>query len=219
MLIKVRLDWLEEYKRLHAAVWPRVLEMIKKANIRKYSIFYKDGYLFSYFEHTGEDLDADIAKIGEDPTVQKWWAITKPMLQPLETRAEGEWWASMDEIFHMNFGSERKEGVKMKRYGMVIKVLPEKFEEYKRLHAAVWPAVLDMIGKCNIRNYSIYHKDGYLFSYFEYTGKNFPADMSKMAADLTTQKWWAVCKPCQEPLPTRKEGEWWAEMEEVFHCE
>jgi L-rhamnose mutarotase len=107
----------------------------------------------------------------------------------------------------------------MKRYGMVIKVRPKKLEEYKRLHAAVWPDVLRMIRECNIRNYSIYHKDGYLFSYFEYVGQDFGADMAKMAADPTTQKWWDVCKPCQEPLATRAPGEWWADMEEVFHCE
>jgi L-rhamnose mutarotase len=107
----------------------------------------------------------------------------------------------------------------MQRYGMVIKVRPEKLDEYKRLHANAWPAVLQMIRDCNIRNYSIYHKDGYLFSYFEYIGTDFAADMAKMAADPTTQRWWAVCKPCHEPLPTRAEGEWWANMEEVFHCD
>jgi L-rhamnose mutarotase len=105
----------------------------------------------------------------------------------------------------------------MKRYGMVIKVRPEKLEEYTRLHAAVWPGVLDMIKKCNIRNYSIYHKDGYLFSYFEYVGKDFEADMARMAADPMTQRWWKVCMPCQEPLKARAPGEWWANMEEVFH--
>ncbi len=107
----------------------------------------------------------------------------------------------------------------MKRYGMVIKVRPEKLEEYKRLHAAPWPAVLDMIKQCHIRHYSIYHKDGYLFSYFEYTGDDFEADMAKMAADPVTQQWWEHCQPCQEPLDTRQEGEWWAEMEEVFHVD
>ncbi|MCL5103124.1 MAG: L-rhamnose mutarotase [Armatimonadetes bacterium] len=105
----------------------------------------------------------------------------------------------------------------MKRYGMVIKVKPEKLNEYKALHAAVWPDVLNMITKCNLRNYSIYYKDGYLFSYFEYVGDNYKADMEKMAADPTIQEWWAVCMPCQEPLETRAEGEWWADMEEVFH--
>ncbi|KAA6301103.1 MAG: L-rhamnose mutarotase [Candidatus Ordinivivax streblomastigis] len=107
----------------------------------------------------------------------------------------------------------------MTRYGSVIKVSPEKFEEYKRLHAAVWPGVLKMIIKCNIRNYSIYHKDGYLFSYLEYIGSDYEADMGKMAADPETQRWWDICKPCQRPLETRATGEWWADMEELFHLD
>ncbi len=107
----------------------------------------------------------------------------------------------------------------MKRYGMVIRIRPEKFEEYRKLHSAVWPGVLEMIGECNIRNYSIYHKDGFLFSYFEYHGNDFQADMAKMADDETTQKWWSYCEPCQNPLETRAPGEWWASMEEVFHCD
>jgi L-rhamnose mutarotase len=108
----------------------------------------------------------------------------------------------------------------MKRYGMVVRVRPEKLDEYKRLHANVWPGVLKTIRDCNIRNYSIFHKDGYLFSYFEYIGDDFDADMARMAADPVTQKWWEVCMPCQDPLPTRAEVEkWWAAMEEVFHCE
>jgi L-rhamnose mutarotase len=110
----------------------------------------------------------------------------------------------------------------MKRYGTVIGLRAEKIEEYKRLHAAVWPDVLKMIHECHIRNYSIYLRrldDGqhYLFSYFEYTGIDFAADMAKMATDPTTQKWWAVCMPWQKPLEDRASGEWWANMEEVFH--
>lgn len=108
---------------------------------------------------------------------------------------------------------------RVQRHGDVIGLREEKLEEYKKLHAAIWPEVLNMITECNIRNYSIYHKDRHLFSYFEYIGDDFDADMAKMAADPTTQKWWDVCKPCQEPLETRAEGEWWANMEEVFHCD
>lgn len=107
----------------------------------------------------------------------------------------------------------------MQRYGSVIKVQPDKLQEYKQLHAAVWPGVLRMITACHIRNYSIYYKDGFLFSYFEYIGKDYEADMAIMAADPETQRWWAVCKPCQKPLETRIEGEWWAGMEEVFHLD
>jgi len=112
----------------------------------------------------------------------------------------------------------------MKRYGWTIGLKAEKIEEYKRLHADVWPEVLDMIKQSNIQNYSIYLRrldDGrtYLFSYLEYTGDDFEADMAKMAADPTTQKWWDVCKPCQEPLSDLANGEWWADMEEVFHID
>jgi len=110
----------------------------------------------------------------------------------------------------------------MKRCGWVIGVRPEKLDEYKRLHAAVWPGVLKIIKLCRIRNYSIYLRqlpDGiyYLFSYLEYVGSDFAGDMAKMAADAETQRWWAVCKPCQVPLANRKPDEWWADMEEVFH--
>ncbi len=107
----------------------------------------------------------------------------------------------------------------MKRYGSVIKVREEHKAEYKRLHAAVWPGVLAKISDCNIRNYSIFLKEpeNLMFAYFEYHGTDYAADMAKMAADPETQRWWAVCIPCQEPLETRKDGEWWADMEEVFH--
>ena len=110
----------------------------------------------------------------------------------------------------------------MTRYGSVIGLRPEKIDEYKRLHAAVWPQVQAMISACGIRNYTIYLRQldqgrYYLFSTFEYVGSDFEADMAKMAADPVTQQWWALCKPCQVPLPNRAMGEWWAAMEEVFH--
>lgn len=105
----------------------------------------------------------------------------------------------------------------MKRYGSIIKIKPEKISEYKKLHSAVWPEVLNTISECNIKNYSIFLKDDLLFSYFEYHGTDYDADMKKMAADPTTQKWWDINKPLQAPLETAGEGEWWAGMEEIFH--
>lgn len=107
----------------------------------------------------------------------------------------------------------------MKRYGMVIGLRPECVEEYRRYHAAVWPEVLRMISACHIRNYSIFLRNGQLFSYFEYHGDDFGADMARMAADEKTQEWWAVMKPMQVPAEDRNAGEWWTEMEEVFHAD
>jgi L-rhamnose mutarotase len=62
-------------------------------------------------------------------------------------------------------------------------------------------------------------KDDFLFAYFEYHGTDYAADMANMAADAKTQEWWAIMMPMQKPLETRASGEWWANMDEVFHCD
>jgi len=81
----------------------------------------------------------------------------------------------------------------------------------------IWPEVARKIEQCNIRNYSIFHRDGLLFAYFEYVGTDFEADMEAMAADPRTQEWWDMVKPMQKPVENLRPGEWWADMEEVFH--
>jgi L-rhamnose mutarotase len=113
---------------------------------------------------------------------------------------------------------------RIERYGMVIGVKPDKIAYYKKLHAAAWPGVLAKIKECHIRNYSIYLREVergqyLLFSYFEYTGDDFNADMARMAADPETQRWWKETDPCQSPIPTRSEKEFWSRMGEVFHTD
>jgi L-rhamnose mutarotase len=109
----------------------------------------------------------------------------------------------------------------MKRYAAVLGLKGDAIDEYKRLHRAVWPDVLQQIERSGIRNYSIFLKEpeNLLFAYYEYDGNDHDADMAAMAADPVTQKWWAICDPMQEPLTTRKSEEWWAGMEEVFHTD
>ena len=107
----------------------------------------------------------------------------------------------------------------MKRFGQTIRLKPGKAAEYIKLHAAVWPAVLRMIKECNIYNYSIFVKDNVLFAYFEYTGIDFEADMAKMASDEVTRKWWDVVKPLMSPVENIQPGEFWANMEEIFHLD
>lgn len=105
----------------------------------------------------------------------------------------------------------------MKRYGSVVRVKLEALEEYKRIHKEVWPEVLQTIYQCNIRNYSIFYREGYLFSYYEYVGKNHEEDMKKMAKCPKTQQWWEITDPMQYPIDSVEQGQWWAPFEEVFH--
>ena len=50
----------------------------------------------------------------------------------------------------------------------------------------------------------------------EYTGKDYEADMALISADPVTQDWWKVTAPMQNPVPQKKENEWWHQIPEVF---
>ncbi len=105
----------------------------------------------------------------------------------------------------------------MKRYAQIIELLPEKKEEYMKLHEVVWPEIAKLIYDCNIRNYSIFYRNNLLYAYYEYIGNDFEANMKKMEDNPINKKWWGVCKPCHKPLDDRKEGEWWASLDEIWH--
>jgi L-rhamnose mutarotase len=108
---------------------------------------------------------------------------------------------------------------RVERRSMVIGVRPEKLDEYRILHAEVWPEVLEQIRRCHISNYSIFYRDGLLFGYLEYSGDDWEGDMRRMAEDPATQRWWALTDPCQVPVSSAAADEHWAPMAEVFHME
>jgi L-rhamnose mutarotase len=99
-VIRLKPDKAGEYIRYHKEVWPAVLRMIKQCYISNYSIFFKDNWLFAYFEYTGNNFDNDIARMAADKLTQKWWEVVKPLMDPLESRQTDEFWADMEEIFH-----------------------------------------------------------------------------------------------------------------------
>jgi L-rhamnose mutarotase len=103
----------------------------------------------------------------------------------------------------------------------IIGIRPEAVAEYKRLHAEAWPEVLACLSEANLRNYSIYLKEpeNLMFSYWEYVGEDFAADRAKMLTEPKIQEWSQICAPLQVPLESRREGEWWALMDEVFHLD
>ena len=107
------------------------------------------------------------------------------------------------------------------RMGMVISVKPEKLDEYKRLHAEPWPEMDAALSAANIRNYSIYLREpeNLLFGYWEYVGPDYVADMKVLGEKAITKEWLALTDPCQVPLKTATEGEWWSMMPEVYHLD
>ncbi len=101
MMIRLKAEKKEEYIKLHAAVWPEVLAILSEHHIKNYSIFLKDDLLFGYFEYHGNNYEKDMQQISEHETTKRWWQHTIPCQEPLSTRKPNEWWASMQEVFHL----------------------------------------------------------------------------------------------------------------------
>ena len=59
------------------------------------------------------------------------------------------------------------------RYAMAVRLKDEKREFYIENHANVWPEILEELKKINVKNYSIYLKEDFMFGYLEYDGNNF----------------------------------------------
>ena len=110
----------------------------------------------------------------------------------------------------------------VRRFHGVTGLRKEKADYYFKLHAKVWPGVLRMIEQANIRNFSIAVKEIegklYLFSYYEYVGDDYEADMKRVAADPETQRWYKETEPCQLPLPdAAAQGIIWSDAKEIFY--
>ncbi len=102
MVIRIRPEKVAEYKRLHADSNPGVRDLLRRANIRNFSIFLRqldDGqyYLFGYYEYSGDNYEGDMAKLAAEPRNKEWLAVTDPMQIPL--RGERSW-AVMEEVYH-----------------------------------------------------------------------------------------------------------------------
>jgi L-rhamnose mutarotase len=107
----------------------------------------------------------------------------------------------------------------VRRFGMAARLVPEKREEYLRLHADVWPRVEATITECGIRNFTIFVRGDVIFGYYEYVGDDYEADQTAMAADPTTQEWWAHTAPCQLPFESASSAANWQELEEAWHLD
>lgn len=79
--------------------------------------------------------------------------------------------------------------------GMITGSRAEVSEEHIRLHTELWPAVLEALRSCNIRNHVMCHHAGLLLAHLEYHGEDWAADQRKMVADPITQAWWNLTDP------------------------
>jgi len=102
MLIKLKPQYIEEYKALHADTNPGVRDLLVKANMRNFSIFLHqldDGnyYEFGYYEYHGDDFEADMAKLAKEDRNIEWLKVCDPMQVPLDGY---DGWAEMEQVYY-----------------------------------------------------------------------------------------------------------------------
>ncbi|MBZ0296566.1 MAG: L-rhamnose mutarotase [Anaerolineae bacterium] len=106
----------------------------------------------------------------------------------------------------------------MKRVGFLLKVRPDKIDEYKKHHEAVWPEMLDALQRTGWHNYSLFmREDGLLFGYFE-AEESFEASLAGMDKEEINARWQAFMEPYFESM-TGRADENMLSLEEVFHLD
>jgi L-rhamnose mutarotase len=98
MVIGVKADKIEVYKKLHVDVWPGVLAELRKYHVKNYSIFWHKNLLFGYLEYHGNDYEADMRKVASTEITQRWWKLTEPCQESL---SEHKGWTPMQSVFYM----------------------------------------------------------------------------------------------------------------------
>lgn len=104
LLLGLKPERYVEYVRYHRKIWPEIADAIIEAGITNYSIFHFDGLLFGYYEYVGppEEYGARMQALAAAPRMREWWDIMEAMQIPSPRRAPGEWWATMEEVFHQD---------------------------------------------------------------------------------------------------------------------
>jgi L-rhamnose mutarotase len=87
-----------EYRRRHAAVWPEMLDALRAAGARNYSIFASGADLFAYLEV--DDFAAFRTSMSASPVNDRWQAEMAALIDPM-TDPETGFHQRLEEVFHL----------------------------------------------------------------------------------------------------------------------
>ena len=87
MVVGIKPEKIDEYKRLHADSNSGVRDLLTKYHMHNFSIFLQQiegkWYEFGYYEYTGDDFDGDMATLAKEPRNIGWLKVCDPMQVPL----------------------------------------------------------------------------------------------------------------------------------------
>ena len=96
-VLHVRPERIEEYVEAHRNVWPEMLQALRDARVRNYSIFRAGTDVFGYFE--ADDLERAAAYLSAQPVSAQW---QDAMSELLEERVPDAGPPPLKEIFRMD---------------------------------------------------------------------------------------------------------------------
>lgn len=93
---------IEEYKKHHRAVWPEMLDALRRHGWRNYSLFMReDGLLFGYFE-TDKDLETARAGMAKEEVNRRWQAMMAPFFEIPQGASPDQRMVELEEVFHLD---------------------------------------------------------------------------------------------------------------------
>jgi L-rhamnose mutarotase len=96
-VLRVRPDRIDEYVEAHRAVWPDMLQALRDAGIRNYSIFRDGTQVFGYFE--SDDLERAADHLAGQEVCTRW---QNAMADLLERRVPDAGPPALEEIFRLD---------------------------------------------------------------------------------------------------------------------
>ena len=101
-ILKVKESKIEEYKKHHEAVWPEMLDALRRTGWHNYTLFMReDGLLFGYFE-TPEGFEAALAGMAEEAINAKWQEFMATYFEGIGGAHADESMVELEEVFHLD---------------------------------------------------------------------------------------------------------------------
>jgi L-rhamnose mutarotase len=99
-----------------------------------------------------------------------------------------------------------------------LQVRPDRIEEYRERHRAVWPEMLDALVAAGWSNYSLFLRtDGLLIGYFETA--SLEQALQRMEATDVNARWQAEMAEFFEDLGDARPDTGFLRLREIFHLE
>eukprot|EP01061_Rhynchopus_euleeides_P038158 TRINITY_DN65584_c0_g1_i1.p2 TRINITY_DN65584_c0_g1~~TRINITY_DN65584_c0_g1_i1.p2 ORF type:complete len:206 (+),score=78.52 TRINITY_DN65584_c0_g1_i1:32-619(+) len=103
-VIKLKPEMHDQYTQLHDHTWDEVLRLMYECNMRNFVVYHhpETNLMFHHWEYVGDDFDADMKRLNEDPGSHFWWSYCEPCQEPMDpsvtvppSKGGKVWWSPL----------------------------------------------------------------------------------------------------------------------------